>query len=300
MDPTAMTQIAFIGLGAMGSGMAANLARAGHKVVAFDLSPEAVAGAVSAGCVAATSLVSAVAGADVVVTMLPTGAHVRAVYTGVDGVFANVQSGALCLDCSTISVDDARFVVSVAAESGIDMCDAPVSGGIAAASAGTLTFMVGGTSEAFERAQPILADMGKAVIHAGHAGAGQAAKICNNMLLAVSMIGTCEAFLLAEKLGLDAKAFFEIASQSSGQNWSMTSYAPVAGLVPSAPSNRDFVGGFAGGLMLKDLRLAMHAATSVDLETPMGLRAEEIYSKYVSNYSSDRDFSGVINMLREQ
>ena len=295
-----MTQIGFIGLGAMGAGMAANLARAGHDVRAFDLNPNAVAQAVEAGCVGATSLSDATATAAVVVTMLPAGAHVREVYTSDSGVLAQARAGALLLDCSTISVEDARFVSAAAADAGFEMCDAPVSGGVAAATSGGLTFMVGATDTGFDRAEPILAAMGKAVIRAGQSGAGQAAKICNNMLLAVSMIGTCEAFLLAEKLGLEAQAFFDIASKSSGQNWSMTSYAPVAGLVPTAPSNRDFTQGFAGSLMLKDLRLAMAAATSVDAMTPMGLRAEEIYSKYTDNYSLDRDFSGVIDMLRKQ
>lgn len=295
-----MTSIAFIGLGAMGSGMAANLAKASHDVRAFDLNAAAIAASVSEGCVAAASIADAVSNAQVVVTMLPAGAHVRDAYTSDVGILAHVAANVLLLDCSTISVDDARFVIAAAANAGFDMCDAPVSGGVTAAHSGGLTFMVGGTDTAFSRAQPILADMGKAVIRAGEAGAGQAAKICNNMLLAVSMIGTCEAFLLAEKLGLDAQAFFEIASKSSGQNWSMTSYAPVAGLVPSAPSNRDFVGGFAGGLMLKDLRLAMDAARSFSASTPMGSSAEDIYSKYVGNYSSDRDFSGVIDMLRKQ
>jgi 3-hydroxyisobutyrate dehydrogenase len=291
-----MTRIAFIGLGAMGSGMAANLARAGHDVVAFDLNASAVDAAVTAGAIAATDIPSAVSSADAVITMLPTGGHVRAVY---QDVRTHAAKGALFLDCSTISVEDARFVIEAAAGAGFDMCDAPVSGGVAAAASGGLTFMVGGTASAFARAEPILSAMGKAVIHAGQAGAGQAAKICNNMLLAVSMIGTCEAFLLAEKLGLDAQAFFDIASKSSGQSWSMTSYAPVPGLVPSAPSNRNFEGGFAGALMLKDLRLAMDAAQSSGTNTPMGLRAEEIYSKYVSNHNPNRDFSGVIDMLRE-
>jgi 3-hydroxyisobutyrate dehydrogenase len=295
-----MITIAFIGLGAMGSGMAANLVKAGHNVLAVDLNPVALDAAVAAGCSATQGVAEAVRDCDVVITMLPTGGHVVAVYTGNDGVLTCVKSGALLLDCSTISVDDARFVVEAAREAGFDMCDAPVSGGVAAAASGGLTFMVGGTPAAFARAETILASMGKAVIRAGQAGAGQAAKICNNMLLAVSMIGTCEAFLLAEKLGLDAQAFFDIASKSSGQNWSMTSYAPVAGLVPGAPSNRDFENGFAGSLMLKDLRLAMAAADSVEADTPMGLRAEEIYSKYVSNYNSNRDFSGVIDMLRKQ
>jgi 3-hydroxyisobutyrate dehydrogenase len=296
MDTLAMTTIAFIGLGAMGSGMAANLVKAGHQVLAFDLNPVALEAAVAGGAKASQDVASAVSGAQAVVTMLPTGTHVRAVY---EEVRSHAAKGALFLDSSTISAEDARFVIEAAGTAGFDMCDAPVSGGVAAAASGGLTFMVGGTTLAFDRARPILEAMGKAVIHAGQAGAGQAAKICNNMLLAVSMIGTCEAFLLAEKLGLDAQAFFDIASKSSGQSWSMTSYAPVAGLVPSAPSNRNFEGGFAGALMLKDLRLAMDAAKSNGANTPMGLRAEEIYSKYVSNHNQNRDFSGVIDMLRE-
>jgi 3-hydroxyisobutyrate dehydrogenase len=299
MESTAMLTIAFIGLGAMGSGMAANLVKAGHKVLAFDLNPQAMSAAVEAGAVGANSIASAVALADCVITMLPAGSHVREVYTGEDGVLVNARPRALLIDCSTISVDDARFVIAQSAVAGFDMCDAPVSGGVSAAASGALTFMVGGSDQAFGRSKDVLTAMGKTIIHAGQAGAGQAAKICNNMLLAVSMIGTCEAFVLAEKLGLDAKAFFDIASKSSGQSWSMTSYAPVAGLVPTAPSNRNFENGFAGALMLKDLRLAMDAAASTGAATPMGLRAEEIYSKYVSNHNPNRDFSGVIDMLRE-
>jgi 3-hydroxyisobutyrate dehydrogenase len=300
MDPSIMTQVAFIGLGAMGGGMVAQLAASGHKVRAFDLDESAVQKAQAVGCIGANNVHDAVREADFIITMLPAGSHVKSVYCEKGGVFEHCKNGALLLDSSTISVDDARFVINEAIQRGLDMCDAPVSGGVAAAANGTLTFMVGGTQAAFARAEPILSQMGKAVIRAGDAGAGQAAKICNNMLLAVSMIGTCEAFLLAEKLGLDAHSFFDIASQSSGQNWSMTSYAPVPGLVASAPSNRDFASGFAGGLMLKDLRLALEAAGTSDAATPMALKAEEIYSKYVSNYSSDRDFSGVIDMLRKQ
>jgi 3-hydroxyisobutyrate dehydrogenase len=299
MEPIAMMTIAFIGLGAMGSGMAANLVRAGYKVLAYDLNLQAVSEAVEAGAVAGDSVASVVSAAGCVITMLPAGAHVREVYTGENGVLANARPETLFIDSSTISVDDARFVISQSAGAGFDMCDAPVSGGVSAAASGALTFMVGGTDQAFARSNEVLAAMGKTIVHAGGAGAGQAAKICNNMLLAVSMIGTCEAFVLAEKLGLDAQAFFDIASKSSGQSWSMTSYAPVAGLVPTAPSNRNFENGFAGALMLKDLRLAMDAAASAGAATPMGLRAEEIYSKYVSNHNPNRDFSGVIDMLRE-
>lgn len=295
-----MVDIAFIGLGAMGSGMAANLAKAGHRVRAFDLVPAAIEAAVAAGCVAAPSVSQAVSGADFVVTMLPTGAHVLEVYQQGEGVLAHARPDAALIDCSTISVEDARAVGEAARADGFLMCDAPVSGGVAAAAAGTLTFMVGGSEAEFEKAKPVLQAMGKAVIHAGQSGAGQAAKICNNMLLAISMIGTCEAFVLAEKLGLDAKAFFDIASQSSGQSWSMTSYAPVPGLVPSAPSNRDFTNGFAGALMLKDLRLALEATHHVGMTAALALKSEEIYSEYILKYSPGRDFSGVIDMLRNQ
>ena len=295
-----MVDIAFIGLGAMGSGMAANLAKAGHRVRAFDLVPAAIEAAVAAGCVAAPSVKQAVSGADFVVTMLPTGAHVLEVYQQGEGVLAHARPDAALIDCSTISVEDARAVGEAARADGFLMCDAPVSGGVAAAAAGTLTFMVGGSEAEFEKAKPVLQAMGKAVIHAGQSGAGQAAKICNNMLLAISMIGTCEAFVLAEKLGLDAKAFFDIASQSSGQSWSMTSYAPVPGLVPSAPSNRDFTNGFAGALMLKDLRLALEATHHVGMTAALALKSEEIYSEYILKYSPGRDFSGVIDMLRNQ
>ena len=295
-----MVDIAFIGLGAMGSGMAANLAKAGHRVRAFDLVPAAIEAAVAAGCVAAPSVKQAVSGADFVVTMLPTGAHVLEVYQQGEGVLAHARPDAALIDCSTISVEDARAVGEAARADGFLMCDAPVSGGVAAAAAGTLTFMVGGSEVEFEKAKPVLQAMGKAVIHAGQSGAGQAAKICNNMLLAISMIGTCEAFVLAEKLGLDAKAFFDIASQSSGQSWSMTSYAPVPGLVPSAPSNRDFTNGFAGALMLKDLRLALEATHHVGMTAALALKSEEIYSEYILKYSPGRDFSGVIDMLRNQ
>ncbi|MFY7759942.1 3-hydroxyisobutyrate dehydrogenase [Aquidulcibacter sp.] len=295
-----MVDIAFIGLGAMGSGMAANLAKAGHRVRAYDLMPASIEAAVAAGCVAAASVGDAVAGAAFVVTMLPTGAHVLDVYQNGEGVLAHAHPDAVFIDCSTISVEDARAAGEFARARDFLMCDAPVSGGVAAAAAGTLTFMVGGTAEEFEKAKPILAAMGKAVIHAGQSGAGQAAKICNNMLLAISMIGTCEAFVLAEKLGLDAKAFFEIASQSSGQSWSMTSYAPVPGLVPTAPSNRDFANGFAGALMLKDLRLALEATHAVGMTASLALKSEEIYSEYSVKYPPNRDFSGVIDMLRNQ
>jgi len=287
--------IAFIGLGNMGSGMAANLAKAGHAVRAFDLSADALARAKGDGCAVAASAAEAVAGADVVVTMLPAGRHVDAVYSA--EVFGAAKPGALFMDCSTIDVATARKVVEAATAKGFAMVDAPVSGGVAAASGGTLTFMVGGTGDAFARAEPILARMGKAVIHAGGAGAGQAAKICNNMLLGISMIGTCEAFALAEKLGLDPQVFFDISSKASGQCWSMTSYCPVPGPVPAAPSNRDYEGGFAAALMLKDLKLAMEAAAASNAATPMAAQAEALYQAFANLGGAGKDFSGIIKLL---
>lgn len=287
--------IAFIGLGNMGSGMAANLAKAGYAVRAFDLSADALARAKGDGCVVASSATEAVSGADAVVTMLPAGKHVEAVYNG--EVFGAAKPGALFMDCSTIDVVTARKVVEAATAKGFAMVDAPVSGGVAAASGGTLTFMVGGEAEAFVRAEPILARMGKAVIHAGGAGAGQAAKICNNMLLGISMIGTCEAFALAEKLGLDPQVFFDISSKASGQCWSMTSYCPVPGPVPAAPSNRDYEGGFAAALMLKDLKLAMEAAAASNAATPMGAQAEALYQTFANLGGAAKDFSGIIKLL---
>jgi 3-hydroxyisobutyrate dehydrogenase len=292
-----MARIGFIGLGHMGSGMAANLAKAGHEVRAFDLSEVALEKAVSNGCTRAVSAEEAVTGADAVVTMLPAGKHVRQVYEG--SVFAATPASAILMDCSTIDVTTAREVETEAGKRGIVMVDAPVSGGIAAADAGTLTFMVGGSDEGFERARPFLEKMGKAVIHAGGAGAGQAAKICNNMLLGASMIATCETFLLAQKLGLDPQTFYDIASKASGQCWSMTSYCPVPGVGPDSPADRNYEGGFASALMLKDLRLAMEAAQSVHADTPMGARAEELYTAFAEHGGAGKDFSGIIKMLDE-
>ncbi len=290
-----MARIAFIGLGNMGGGMAANLAKAGHDVRAFDLSADALARAKDAGCLPADSADVACADAEVVVTMLPAGRHVEQVYR--DHVFGAADTGALLIDCSTIDVDTARRVAEAAAGKGLTAVDAPVSGGIAAAQAGTLTFMVGGLDEAFARAEPILADMGKAVIHAGGNGAGQAAKICNNMLLGATMVATCEAFGLAEKLGLDLQRFYDISSVSSGQSWSMTSYCPVPGVGPETPADRDYQGGFAAALMLKDLRLAMEAAASSGADTPMGARAAELYQQLVDAGQGGRDFSAMALML---
>ena len=288
-----MTTTAFIGLGNMGSGMAANLAR--HDTVrAFDLSDDALGRAEAAGAVRATSIADAVDGADIVVTMLPAGHHVRAVYTD---ILANAAPGTLLVDCSTIDVATAREVMADAERSGFPMIDAPVSGGTKGAADATLTFMCGGTDEAFRRAQPILARMGRAVIHAGGPGNGQAAKIANNMLLAVTMIGTCEAFALASELGLDAQTFFDISSQASGQNWSMTSYCPAPGPVPSAPSNRGYAPGFTAAMMLKDLRLAMEAREGTDANTPMGGLATKLYEVLERRGHSDRDFSVIMKLM---
>ncbi|MBA3940076.1 MAG: 3-hydroxyisobutyrate dehydrogenase [Sphingopyxis sp.] len=289
-------KIAFIGLGNMGGGMAANLAKAGHEVRAFDLSEEALARAVEAGCTRAASTAEAVTGAEAVVTMLPAGKHVAGVYEG--DVFPNAAPGTLLLDCSTIDVATTRANIEAATAKGLVAVDAPVSGGIAAANAGTLTFMVGGTDEGFARAEPILAKMGKAVIHAGDAGAGQGAKICNNMLLGASMIATCETLALAQKLGLDPQKFFDIASVSSGQCWSLTSYAPLPGVGPTTPADNGYRGGFAAALMLKDLRLAMEAAASVDADVPMGSKARELYEAFVEADKDGRDFSAIITTLQ--
>nr|WP_120075312.1 3-hydroxyisobutyrate dehydrogenase [Aurantiacibacter odishensis] len=288
-------KIAFIGLGNMGGGMAANLVKAGHDVRAFDLSEQALAAAKEHGCETFTSASEACEGVDAVVSMLPNGEIVKSVYTS--DVIGKAPQGAVFLDCSTIDVATAREVAEAAEAAGYAMVDAPVSGGIAAAEAGTLTFMVGGSNEAFAKAKPVLEGMGKAVIHAGQAGNGQAAKICNNMLLAVQMIGTCEAFAMAQKLGLDPQTFYDISSVSSGQCWSMTSYCPVPGVGPKSPADNDYQGGFATGLMLKDLKLAMAAAQTAGVDTKMGRRAKELYDEFDMNGNGRRDFSSIIQTL---
>ncbi len=289
-----MPRIAFIGLGNMGGGMAANLVKAGHAVNAFDLSADALDRAKANGCAVFADAKEAVGGVEAVVTMLPNGKIVDAVYAG--DVIGHAPTDAILLDCSTIDVETARGVASQAEQAGYAMVDAPVSGGIAAADAGTLTFMVGGSEAAFARAEPILSAMGKAVIHAGGSGAGQAAKICNNMLLGASMIATGETFKLAEKLGLDLQTFYDISSKASGQNWSMTSYCPVPGVGPQSPADNDYAGGFASALMLKDLRLAMEAASGADADTPMGARAAELYEAFAAKHG-ELDFSAIIKSL---
>jgi len=287
-------KIAFIGLGNMGGGMAANLVKAGHEVRAFDLSEAALAAARKAGCATFATAREACREAAAVVSMLPNGAIVRQVYW--DEVIGHAPEGAIMMDCSTIDVATAREVITVTEAHGYHMVDAPVSGGIAAANGGTLTFMVGGSDEAFARAKPILAAMGKAVIHAGAAGNGQAAKICNNMLLAIQMIGTCEAFAMSEKLGLDAQTFYDISSVSSGQCWSMTSYCPVPGVGPVTPADNGYQGGFAAGLMLKDLRLAMEAAEGAGATVALGQHAKAIYEAFAAENAAT-DFSGIIRTL---
>lgn len=290
-----MATIGFIGLGNMGGGMAANLAKKGHDVRAFDLSKEALDKAVAAGCVAVGSAAEAVTGAEFVVSMLPAGQHVRSVYEG--EIFSAVPATALLIDCSTIDVATARAVGAAAAAKGLAMVDAPVSGGIGGANAGTLTFMVGGSVEHFARAEPVLTLMGKAVIHAGAIGSGQAAKIVNNMILGANMVATCEAFALAQKLGLDLQTFYDISSKASGQSWSMTSYCPVPGVGPTSPADSDYDGGFASALMLKDLKLAVEAAQGVGASIPMGGHAESLYQAFTNLGGGAKDFSAIIKLL---
>jgi 3-hydroxyisobutyrate dehydrogenase len=290
-----MARIAFIGLGHMGGGMAPNLDKAGHEVRAFDLSEDALNRASERGCTAADSADDACKDAEVVITMLPAAKHVLDVYR--NHVFTNAPKSALLIDCSTIDVGSAKTISDEAAFAGFTMLDAPVSGGIAAAEGGSLTFMVGGSDEAFERGRPLIEPMAKAVIHAGEPGAGQAAKICNNMILGATMAATCEAFVLAQKLGLDLQTFFDISSKASGQSWSMTSYSPVPGVGPETPADRGYEGGFASALMLKDLKLAAEAASQVGAYTPMGAEAEELYQRFVDRGGGEKDFSGIIKMI---
>jgi 3-hydroxyisobutyrate dehydrogenase len=293
-----MAAIGFIGLGKMGGPMAANILKAGHRVTVHDISAEAVARAVALGAEAATNIRAAVSGVEAVITMLPSGSEVRSVYLGADGLLAAGAPGTLFIDCSTIDVKTARDVADEADGMGLAMVDAPVSGGVGGAEAGTLTFMVGGGDEAFTRAEPILKAMGKAVVHAGGAGNGQAAKICNNMILGVSMIAVCEAFVLADKLGLDRQKLFEISSKASGQCWSLSTYCPVPGPVPTSPANRDYQDGFTAAMMLKDLRLAQEAAQNSGAATPLGAEAAQLYALFAAQGGASTDFSGIIKFLR--
>ena len=286
-----MARIGFIGLGNMGGPMAANLVRAGHSVHGYDRIDVALAALTAAGGSAASSVAKAADGAEVVVTMLPAGQHVREVYTAADGVFARAGAGALLLDCSTIDVATARDMAGQAEQRGFAMLDAPVSGGVTGAAAGTLTFMVGGAPAAFERARPVLAAMGKTIVLAGEAGAGQAAKVCNNLILGISMLAVSEAFALADKLGLSAQALFDISSTASGQCWSLTSYCPVPGPVPASPANRDYQAGFAAALMLKDLTLATDAAEATGAASLLGEHARAAYQRLQELGMGGKDFS---------
>lgn len=300
-----MRQVAFVGLGNMGGPMAANLVKAGYDVTGFDLSQTVVDALVAAGGKAAPTVSAAVDGAEVVVTMLPAGPHVRSVYLGDGaqgdggqaGLIAAAAPGALLIDCSTIDVNSARAVAAAADSAGLPMIDAPVSGGTVGAENGTLTFMVGGPDAAVAAARPILEVMGKTIVHCGGPGTGQAAKICNNMILGISMIGVCEAFALADRLGLDRQRLFDVSSKSSGQCWSLTTYCPVPGPVPTSPANRGYTPGFSAAMMAKDLRLAQQAAQSSGATTTMGGTAAGLYSLYCNVGHGNRDFSGIIEMI---
>ncbi|RIK86862.1 MAG: 3-hydroxyisobutyrate dehydrogenase [Hyphomicrobiales bacterium] len=290
-----MTTIAFIGLGNMGNPMAANLVKAGHTVLGFDLMPQNLETAKANGVAVAASAAEAVKGADAVVTMLPAGKHVLAVYAD---IVPAARKGTLFIDSSTIDVESARKAHAVAAGAGMLSVDAPVSGGVGGAAAGTLTFMAGGSTDAFARAEPLLQPMAGKIVHCGEAGAGQAAKICNNMILGISMIGVSEAFVLAEKLGLSHQALFDVASTSSGQCWSLTTYCPVPGPVPTSPANRDYQPGFAASLMLKDLKLAQEAAQGAGAVTPLGAEAAQLYALFEAAGHGGADFSGIVRFLR--
>jgi 3-hydroxyisobutyrate dehydrogenase len=293
-----MTQIGFIGLGHMGYPMAQNLIKAGHAVTGFDIDSAAAERLIAVAGKVASAIDVVCAGAEVVITMLPSGKEVREVYLGSGGVLASAPDGALLIDCSTIDVESARAVAAAARVNELRMIDAPVSGGVAGAEAATLTFMVGGSDIAFEKAQPVLAAMGKTIVHAGSSGAGQAAKICNNMILGVSMIAVCESFNLADKLGLDAQKLFDIASQSSGECWAMKKCCPVPGPVPTSPANRDFKPGFTAAMMLKDLRLAQAAAKASGAKAPMVAGAAALYDLFVDEGDAATDFSGIIKLLQ--
>jgi 3-hydroxyisobutyrate dehydrogenase len=291
-------KIGFIGLGNMGGPMAANLLKAGHGVTGFDLASPLLEALAKAGGGVAASIGAAVAEAELVITMLPAGPQVRQVYAGEGGVLAAARKGALLIDSSTIDVESARWVSKAAAERGFDMLDAPVSGGVGGAAAGTLTFMVGGSEAGFARALPVLQAMGKTIVHAGPSGNGQAAKICNNMILGINMIAVSEGFALAEKLGLDWQKLFDISAKSSGQCWAMTSYCPAPGPVPAAPSNRDYQAGFTADMMLKDLKLAQQAAQAAGATTPLGAEAAALFQMLANSGAGAKDFSAIFKLIR--
>jgi 3-hydroxyisobutyrate dehydrogenase len=309
VDPGTLPGIAFIGLGNMGGPMAANLVRAGYRVTGFDLVPEALDRARAAGVEIAASGVDAVRGAGLVITMLPAGRHVLGAYRGNDGtdgrepaegLLAAAAPNTLFMDCSTIAVEDSRIVHEITTAAGHRNLDAPVSGGTVGAEAGTLAMMVGGTAEDFAEALPVLEVVGKRIVHCGGAGAGQAAKVCNNLILGVSMIAVSEAFVLGEKLGLSNEALFDVASAASGQCWALTTNCPVPGPVPTSPANRDYKPGFAGALMAKDLGLARHAIESTGTASQMGLLAEEIYAAFAEGEGGTKDFSAIVQQIRER
>jgi len=295
-----MATIGFIGLGNMGAPMAANLLKAQHKVTGYDVVSGPAGNLELQGGKAAASAAEAAVAGDIVITMLPAGPQVRAVYLGPDGIIAKAKKGALLIDCSTIDVETARAVAAAAAEAGLQMLDAPVSGGVMGAQGGTLTFMVGGTDAAFRKGRPILANMGRTIVHAGASGNGQIAKICNNMILASSMIAVCEGFSLAEQLGLSAQTLFDICSTSTSQCWAMTNYCPMPGPVPAAPSNRGYVAGFTAANMLKDLRLSQQAAGTAAAATPMGAAAANLYQLFVDGGKGGLDFSAIMQLIRRQ
>ena len=291
-----MTTIGFIGLGNMGLPMAKNLLGAGYAVTGFDLSGDAVSALASSGGTAVSTAAEAAAAADIVVTMLPAGPQVRAVYG--NDVIPNAKAGALFVDCSTIDVESARDVANQARDAGFEMIDAPVSGGTGGAEAGTLTFMIGGGDAAVAQARPLFEVMGKTIVHCGGSGNGQVAKICNNMILGVSMNAVCEAFVMAERLGLDAQTLYDVTSTSSAQCWAITTYCPVPGPVPTSPANRDYAPGFTAAMMMKDLGLADKAAETAGVDSKLGRAAFERLKNYVETGGGDADFSGLIRMIR--
>jgi 3-hydroxyisobutyrate dehydrogenase len=292
-----MARIAFIGLGNMGGPMAANLVKAGHEVTGFDLASTVLKAAEESGVKPASHASQAVKGAEIILTMLPQGKHVLTAWAD---ILQSAEKGSLVIDCSTIDVESSRKAHELARGAGCLSLDAPVSGGTGGATAGTLTFMAGGSDESFVKAKPILEAMGKKIVHCGEAGAGQAAKICNNMILGISMIGVCEAFVLAEKLGLEHQALFDVASTSSGQCWSINSYCPVPGPVPASPANNGYKPGFAAALMLKDLRLSQEAALASGAATPLGAEAAQLYALFEKLGNGGKDFSAIIEMFRNR
>lgn len=294
-----MKTIGFVGLGHMGAPMALNLLKAGYSLFVYDVAAASVDPLVQQGAKAVTKLSELAQQCDVIITSVQTGDQVKAICCGENGIFANAKNNLVYIDCSSIDIVTTRELHAEASKHHIQMLDAPVSGGVVGAAAATLTFMVGGSDAGFAQAEPILKNMGKKIVHAGAAGSGQAAKICNNLLLGISMIGVSEAFSLAMKLGLDPKKFFEISSNASGQCWSMTSYCPVPGLVEAAPSNRNYDPGFMAKMMLKDLRLGQHAAESVQASIPLGAAATELYELFVNKGFGEKDFSAIINFINQ-